>query len=95
MYENYKLCPDLRPPDVCLVVEQYKEGRFETCFHTHVPKSRLSKDAMMELLRALVARFYGGTGMGFDSIVSCHLNTRGKNPLADNRLRIVTSYPEA
>src|SRR5437016_2464203 len=28
MYENFKLCPDLRVSDVCLVVEQYSEGDF-------------------------------------------------------------------
>ena len=95
MYEGYKLCPDLRASDVCVVVEQYREGLFERQFHQHFPKFRMSQERRLELLRALVARYYGGTGMGFDLIVNCHLNTRGRNPPAGAALRIVTSYPEA
>jgi hypothetical protein len=94
MYENFKLCPQLQPADLCLVVEQYKDGEFERRFHTHVPKSRLSNEARINLLMALVVRFNGETGMGAEHIVNCYLNQRGKSPLAAPDLRIVTSYPE-
>src|SRR6266851_7957971 len=91
MYENYKLCETLKPSDVCIVVEQYDKGNFTQQFHEHVPKLRLSDDARRNLMRALVMCF---SEMGGESIVRCHLNSRGKIPAADNRLNMVTSYPE-
>jgi hypothetical protein len=94
MYENFKLCHDLQPTDLCLVVEQYKGGVFERRFHKHVPNSRLSNDARIHLLKALVVRFYGESGMGAEHIVNCYLNPRGKSPPAAADLRIKTSYPE-
>ncbi len=90
MYENHKLCADLTPSEFCLVVEQYKEGLFIRKFHEHVPKHRLSKDARINLLRALVIHF---SGLGAETILGCYLNERGKTPPA-NKFRIVTSYPE-
>lgn len=94
MYENFKLCPDLKPADLCLVVEQYKDGVFERRFHTHVRKSRLSKDAIINLLKTLVARFYGESGMGAEHIVNCYLNGRGKSPSAATDLQTITKYSE-
>jgi hypothetical protein len=94
MYENYKLCSELKPSDWCFVIEQYVEGNFDQRFHQHVPKSRLSVDAAINLLRALVVRFDGGTGMGAEQIVSAYLNERGRTPRASAALRIFTSYPE-
>jgi hypothetical protein len=92
IYENYKLCDRLKPSEICLVVEQYNtEGTFTRKFHEHVPKSRLSNDARGNLLRALVIHF---SAIGAETIVGCYLNTRGRTPAADNRLRMVTSYPE-
>jgi hypothetical protein len=41
-YEKYKLCPTLKPRDVCIVLEQYEEGFFIRRFHKHVPASRIS-----------------------------------------------------
>jgi hypothetical protein len=32
MYENHKLCENLKPKEICIVVEQYKEGNFEQQF---------------------------------------------------------------
>lgn len=91
MYENYKLCERLKPSELCLVVEQYQEGKFLRKFHEHVPKSRLSEDARRSLLRALVMHF---SGMGAESIVHCHLNSRGRTPAFSNRLKLDVSYPE-
>jgi hypothetical protein len=94
MYENYKLCPELLPREICLVVEQYVAGTFERRYHRQVPKSSLSQERRLELLRALVSRFYGETGMGFDTIVDCHLNRRRSRQVITH-LHMSTSYPEA
>jgi hypothetical protein len=47
---QFKLCPDLQPSDVCLVVEQYRDGGFERRFHKHVPRERLADPARLDLL---------------------------------------------
>ncbi len=91
MYEHHKLCDRLKPSEICVVVEQYTEGIFIRKFHEHVPKSRLSIDARINLLRALVIHF---SGLGAETIVRCFLNKRGKTPAANDSLRIETSYPE-
>jgi hypothetical protein len=91
VYESYKLCDDLKPSEICLIVEQYKDGAFTRKFHEHVPKSRLSNDARVNLLRALVVRF---SGIGPETIVHCYLNEKGQRPAADNSLLIVVGHPE-
>ena len=92
MHENHKLCSKLKTSEVCLVVEQYGEGKFTRQHHEHVPKSRLSTDKRLNLLRALVIVF---SGMGFESIVACHLNARGKTLAGSaGRLRMAVAYPE-
>jgi hypothetical protein len=91
-YENYKPCPELQSGELCLVVEQYREGQFDRQFHEHIPRTRLSADGKANLLRALVIKF---GGIGPEQIVRAYLNTKGKRPPADNGLRIHTSYPEA
>jgi hypothetical protein len=94
MQGQFKLCPDLRPADVCLVVEQYREGGFERRFHKHVPRERLSDDARLDLLRALVARFLARTGPNAEQIIGSYLNTNIERPVAPNGLTVVTSHPE-
>lgn len=91
MYENHKLCDSLKPREICLVVEQYTKGVYIRKFHEHVSKSRLSKDARINLLRSLVIHF---SKIGAETIVQCHVNKRVGKPTADNRLRITTKYPE-
>ena len=56
-HDVYKLCESLGPKEYCIVVEQYKAGIFERKFHEHVPKHRLSEEALRYLLPALVMRF--------------------------------------
>ena len=92
MYDNHTLCETLMPSEICIVVEQYFEGAFTRQFHEHVPRSRLSDAARGALLRALVIHF---SRMGAESIVRCHLNDRGRSPLADSCLSMVVRYPEA
>jgi hypothetical protein len=94
MYENHKLCSELRANELCIVLEQYHEGKFERQFHEHVPRSRLSAESKINLLRALVVRFYGFSGMGAEQIVRAYLNTKGKTPSKNIGLQIRTSYPE-
>lgn len=93
MYENYKLCPELRPSEVCIVLEQFHQGKNDRQFHEHVPSSRLSENARINLIRALVIRFYGFDGMGAEGIVRSFLNNKGKTPPVRD-LRFVTRYPE-
>lgn len=90
MYENHKLCPDLRAKEICLVVEQYRDGTIERKFHMHVPQHRLSETSLGYLLRALVLKFENNEPL---TIVRSFLNDRGKNPSAHNFNSHVT-YPE-
>ncbi len=91
MYENFKLCPDLKPGELCLVIEQYVEGQFQRCYHRHIRQHRLSDLSRRALLRSLVIK---QSHMHEDHILACHVNSRGKNPSADGSLGINTSYPE-
>jgi hypothetical protein len=90
MYENHKLCEKLKPKEICLVVEQYKEGIFERQYHDHVPAHRLSNDAMKNLLHSLVLKFESNEP---GTIVRSYLNERGKEPRTHKLVWHVT-YPE-
>ena len=57
MYENHKLCPELQPKEICLVVEQYHQGRIERKYHLHLPRHRLSETSIQYLLPSLVMKF--------------------------------------
>jgi hypothetical protein len=74
MCEDFKPCDVLNSSEYCLVVEQYTNGMIERKFHKHVPKSRISKDMLDSLLRALLVRF---SEIGAETIVHAHLNKRG------------------
>jgi hypothetical protein len=89
-YEQYKLCDDLKPKEYCVVVERYKRGSFERKFHEHVPKHRLSEEALSYLLPALVMKFEEMMPM---TILRGYLNDRGKNPPRES-FRWHVSYPE-
>jgi hypothetical protein len=89
-----KRCPELKPNELCFVLEQYHEGKFTRQFHEHVPRSRLSAENKINVIKSLVVRFYGFEGMGPESIVRAYLNNRGKTPSASAVLRIHSSYPE-
>ncbi len=91
---QFKLCPDLQASDVCLVVEQYRDGGYERRFHKHVPRDRLADPARLDLLRALVARFSARAGPSAEQIVGSYLNANGEVIPPPNGLSIVTSHPE-
>jgi hypothetical protein len=54
MHTRYKLCRDLLPRQKCFRVQRYSQGKIEEVFHEHVPSHRISLDAEIEVLRALV-----------------------------------------
>jgi hypothetical protein len=94
MYENYKLCSDLKPRECCLVLEQYHQGNFTREYHRHFPRYRISAPAMIEMLKAFVVRFDGFSGFGPDLIVDAYLNSRGKDPRDLGVFQIRVTYPE-
>jgi len=81
MYDDVKPCDVLKPSEICIVVEQYVDGRMERKLHKHVPKFRISEEMRNSLLRGLVAHF---SGIGPETIVHAHLNKRGSIPPRDN-----------
>jgi hypothetical protein len=92
LYDHYKLCPDLKPKQICLVLEQCMQGKFIRLYHEHVPAHRLSNDSLSNLLQAMVIRF---SGLGAETIARCYLNKRGEKPRADEgHLRCTVSRPE-
>jgi hypothetical protein len=93
MHENYKLCPDLKPRECCLVLEQYCNGEFKREYHRHFPRYRVSQESMIEMLKAFVVRFYGFSGYGPNHIVASYLNSRGREPPASS-FQFHVTYPE-
>lgn len=94
-YENFKLCSELSPSDVCIVVERHGDGLCERLHHQHVPRRRIAKSSLKELLRALVCRFDGTSGLGFETIVAAHLNNRKGGLPQQDPFQMKLSYPEA
>ena len=90
-YEGYKLCPELKPKEYCLVVEQYEEGTFERLFHAHIPAHRISKNCRLEVLRTLVARY---APLWFEAIVATYVNAKPGEPAHENLLPMHVTYPE-
>jgi hypothetical protein len=91
---QFKLCPDLQPSEVCLVVEQYRDGGYERRFHKHVPRERLVDAVRFDLLRALVARFSARIGPSAEQIVGSYLSANEDRIPPANDLTITTSHPE-
>jgi hypothetical protein len=77
MYDGYKLCPDLKAKEICIVVEEYHEGNFYPRFHEHIPKHRISDENLRAMLQALVLKFQNNEPL---TIVRSFLNKRGKDP---------------
>jgi hypothetical protein len=90
MYENFELCPDLKAKEICIVVREYQEGQFDRRFHEHIPKHRISEEALSAMLQALVLKFQNNEPM---TIMRSFLNKRGKEPSAYTFMWRVT-YPE-
>jgi hypothetical protein len=90
-FDGYRLCPDLKPKEFCVVVEQYKEGNFERLFHTHISARRISSDNRRQMLKSLVAAH---TPLWFDAIVTSFVNDRPGYPRPSNYLAMHVSCPE-
>ena len=93
-YENYRLCSDLRSDEVCIVVQQYRDGEFLRLHHEHVRHSQLSEETCGTLLKALVIKF---SDMPAEGLVKCYLNSRGKDSLRDwyqAQIRGHVTHPE-
>jgi hypothetical protein len=91
IYSGHKLCNELKLTDICLVVERYQAGAYTREFHHHVRKSRLSKDALLELLRALALHF---GAINPHDLVRCYLNSKTQTPPPDHRFAVKMDYPE-
>jgi hypothetical protein len=91
MYENYKLCHSLESKQICIVLEQYDQGKFKRRFHQHIPKSRMSEQSRSELLKAFIVKY---SGFSPEAIVSAYINDRGRNPTHSNRFQFHTTHPE-
>jgi hypothetical protein len=91
MYHGYMMCPDLTSGILCFRVQKYNQGSFETAFHEHVPRRRISQDRAGEVLRALVSCFSNWPG---NFILQSHLNDRGTDPPRYPGFRHDVSYPE-
>jgi hypothetical protein len=79
MYDGYKLCSELKPKEICIVVEEYHEGHFYRRFHEHIPKHRISDENLSATLQALVLKFQNNEPL---TILRSFLNKRGKDPSA-------------
>jgi len=91
LYTRQHLCADLKLKEKCFRVQHYQEGKFEEVFHEHVPSHRLSLDAEIEVLRALVDY---GAGWPPTFILRSRLNNRGGTPPQYPGYRSHVMYPE-
>lgn len=94
MYDGFSLSDSLEKGKVEVVVEQYERGAFVRLYSALVPAHRLSKEAKNNLLKSLICRFNGKTGLGFEHIVQSYLNSRGKTPPSHDPFQFHVAYPE-
>jgi hypothetical protein len=91
LFTGQRPCKDMSTKEICFCVRKYKEGFFETVFHCHVPKRRISQDRMIEALRTLVSRYSEWKG---EWILHSLLNDRGGEPQRYPGFTYGASYPE-
>ena len=70
---------------------KYREGRFDSLFHQHVPVCRLAQERAHEALRSLIARYSDWPG---EWILHSLLNDRGGEPQRYPGFSHNASYPE-
>ena len=93
IFENFKLCPELKHKEVCIVLERYQAGEFTRLVHEHIPYRRISNDSRLNLLRALILGAKRSADDELSSIIGYFLNDRGHRP--ERRLLPVRQvYPE-
>lgn len=91
MYERYKICPKLGPKEKCFRVQQFRNGEVIELFHQHVPAHRISLNAEINALEALLGHFAGWNGI---YILHSRLNNRGSEPAQFPRVIAHVAYPE-
>ncbi len=87
MNDGYKLCPGLKPKEICIVVEEYHGGNFYRRFHEHIPKHRISEENLSAMLQSPVLKFQNNEPL---TILRSFLNERGKEPPAYKSMWHVT-----
>ena len=91
MYDQYMICPSLRPKEKCFRVQRYEDGHVIEVFHEHIPSHRISLDSEIEVLRTLVGHFAGWNGM---FILHSRLNSRRGGPSRYPGFVSHVTYPE-
>jgi hypothetical protein len=88
------LCPKLKPKERCIRLRQYNHGdgeRYIELFHGHIPRHRISEDAAIEMMKALVLCHQKAES---SYVMRCYLNDRGKEPKACDPFNIYAEPPE-
>ena len=91
MYKRHKICPELGCKEKCFRAQRYEDGNTIEVFHEHIPSHRISLDAGIEALRALVGQFAGWNGL---FILHSRLNNRRGGPSRYPGFMSHVSYPE-
>lgn len=96
LYSEFHLCPMLTPEMKCIRLRKYNHNHtegdvFTELFHEHCPRHRISQDASIEMLKALVLRY---EQVGAPYILRCYLNKRGREPQPYDPFQITVKYPE-
>src|ERR1035438_2486515 len=86
----FKLCPNLPPKTKCIRLAKYS-GRCTVLYHEHFPAHRISHDASIEMMKALVLTH---EQFAARHILRCYLNKRGSEPESCDPFQIRLAYPE-
>jgi hypothetical protein len=78
-YTNHMVCDTLERKQRCFRCWQYRDGKVDEVFHQHLPKYRMSHEAALEALRAMIA-INGGWSLAF--ALHSRMNDRGNEPQA-------------
>jgi len=90
-FKQHKVCATLVPAEICIVVEQFQRGISNQIFHQHVPRHRISKLQLTNLLRVLVVQF---SKLNSETVVLSFLNKRGSKPPRGTCLDFHVEYNE-
>lgn len=94
-YSGFQICAALRPKMKCIRLRKYNHDLhdpYTEIFHEHFPGYRISVDASIEMMKALVLRY---EERGASYILRCYLNKRGQEPEScAERFQITVEYPE-
>jgi hypothetical protein len=88
------ICPKLQPKEKCIYLRKYNRGdgeRYIELYHEHIPQHRISADAAIEMMKALVLRHQNA---GAAYILRCYVNDQGQEPEACDPFKLCTEYPE-